>query len=74
MLLSLNQAASSTVSRCLRRSCKVDVGVVAPRIQPVSVRRIRSTLTPLMPSLWRARLIEDMTFSTLLRFSLRFAL
>ena len=70
MLLFDTQVALSTISRCLRRSCRVEVGVVAPRIRQVSVHRILSTLTPLMPPLWRARLTEDMVFQASLRFSL----
>ena len=70
MLLSITRVALSTVSRCFRRSCRVDVGVVMPRTRRVSVHRIFSTLTLLMPSLWRALLTEDTMLSASLRFSL----
>ena len=49
MLLSATRAALSAMSRRLSRSCKAGVGVVTPRIRRVSVHRILSILTLLMP-------------------------
>ena len=62
ILLSATLAARSTVSRCLSKSCRVEVGVVTPRIRRVSVHQILSTLTLLMPSLWRARVVVVCVF------------
>ena len=45
-----SQTTLSTISRCLRRSCSVEVGVVMPKSRWESVHRILSTLTSLMPS------------------------
>ena len=41
----------------------MEEGEVMPRMRPVSEQRSRSTLTPWMAPLWRARLIAEMTFS-----------
>ena len=48
----------------------MEVGVVTPRSRRGSVHRILSTLTSLMPSLCRARLMEDTTLSAPFRLSL----
>lgn len=69
MLLPTVRAALVTVPRCLRRSCRVEDGVVTLRRRDVSVHRTRSILVVLMPSLWRARLTRDTMFSTPFRSS-----
>ena len=64
VLLSTAHAALSAMSRYLGRPCRVEVGVVAPRMRPVTINRTRSALASLIPSLWRARLIADVMFAT----------
>ena len=67
MLPSTEWAALRTVSRCSRRSCKEEVGVVVPKRWPASVHLALLDLALLMPCWWRARLTVDVTLSALFR-------